>query len=74
MDEEGEFLYSKIERLIKGIEMKDGVATETWISVLMDWEKEVIPVSENRKVYLVRVDDLEAGLWKKLFRRFTMKK
>jgi hypothetical protein len=31
-------------------------------------------VSEGTNEYLVRVNDLEEGLWKKLFRRFTMRK
>ncbi len=69
LDNNGEFLNSKIGYLIKAIDATKEIGQENWICLLMDRE-----VSSGTAEYLVRVNDLEEGLWRKLFRRFTMRK
>ena len=35
-DKKGDFIYSRIEGLIKGVEKRDGAAVETWICLMID--------------------------------------
>jgi hypothetical protein len=70
-DKNGDFIYSRIEGLIKGVEKRDGAAVENWICLMIDNGQEGNQPEDKESVLrLVRVDDLEESLWKKLFRRF----
>ena len=74
-DKNGDFIYSRIGGLIKGVDKRDGVTVETWICLMIDGGQEPNQLEGKESILrLVKVDDLEESLWKKLFRRFTMKK
>lgn len=57
------------------MEVRDGVLVESWVSLMIEDGREGGELEKNEAtVRLMRVDDLEEGLWRKLFRRFMMKK